>query len=192
MKIDSRRVALFLALVLLSVGFGFAYDGIATAIEKHRYPRPSAYRTLIAQAAEEAGLPEAVIYSVIHLVSDFDGGGKDESGGVGLFRLTYGRLCTIYAELLQEPAPDVGMLYDPATNLRAGCAYLSDLYRRYGTWEPVYAAWQIGTEQVDTWIVDPNRLNAQGKLVKIPDPAVQTFVSNAVKGQKLYTSLYYQ
>lgn len=192
MKLDSRRVAAFLALVLLSVGFGFAYDGIATAVEKHRYPRPTAYQAPISQAAEEAGLPEAVIYSVIHLVSNFDGGGKNEAGGVGLFRLTYGRLCTIYETLLLEPAPDEGMLYDPATNLRAGCAYLSELYRRYGTWEPVYAAWQIGTEQVDVWIVDPNRLNAQGKLVKIPDPATQTFVNNAVKGQKLYTSLYYQ
>lgn len=59
MKLTSRRLIALFLLILLSVGFGFAFDGIATAIEKHKYARPAAYRDLIASAAAEAGIPEA-------------------------------------------------------------------------------------------------------------------------------------
>ena len=39
MKLTSRHIAAFFLLILLSVGFGFAFDGIATAIEKGRHSR---------------------------------------------------------------------------------------------------------------------------------------------------------
>ena len=54
MKLTSRRLIALFLLILLSVGFGFAFDGIATAIEKHKYARPAAYRDLIASAAAES------------------------------------------------------------------------------------------------------------------------------------------
>lgn len=192
MKITSRRLIALLLLVLLSVGFGFAFDGIATAIEKHKYARPAAYRDLIASAAAEAGIPEAAVYSIIRMESGFDGGGQNADGGIGLFRLTPERFRAIFSDILHEDTPEDGMLYDPATNLRAGCALLSELYGRYGMWEPVFAAWRAGTDAVDNWVLDPNCLNKQGKLTKIPDSAAAKFVSGAVKGQKMYTKLYFQ
>ena len=192
MKLTNRRIAVFLLLILISVGFGFAFDGIATAIEKGKYSRPPAYREAVAQAAAEAGIPEAVIWTVIRLESGFDSAGKNKDGGIGLFRLTPERFRMIFEEILHETAPEDGMLYDPATNLRAGCAYLSALYGRYGMWEPVFAAWRAGTDTVDGWVLNPDCLNKQGKLTKIPDSAVAKFVSGAVKGQKMYTTLYYQ
>lgn len=192
MKLTSRRLLAFFLLILLSVGFGFAFDGIATAIEKHKYARPAAYRELITAAAKEAGIPEAVVCSVIRIESGFDSGGQDADGGIGLFRLTPERFRTIFSDILQEEPPEDGMLYDPATNLRAGCALLSELYGRYGMWEPVFAAWRAGTDTVDKWVLDPACLNKQGKLTKIPDSAAAKFVSGAVKGQKMYTKLYFQ
>lgn len=192
MKLTTRHVAVFFLLILLSVGFGFAFDGIATAIEKGKYSRPAAYREPIAKAAADAGIPEAAVWALIRAESGFDSGGKNADGGIGLFRLTPERLETIYTEVLHEVVPDAGMLYDPATNLRAGCAYLSALYGRYGMWEPVFAAWRAGTKTVDKWVMDPNCLNKQGRLTKIPDSAVAKFVSGVIKGKNMYTSLYYQ
>lgn len=192
MKLTSRRIAVFFLLILLSVGFGFAFDGIATAIEKSKYPRPKAYRSAIAAAAEEAGIPEAAALAVVRAESGFDGAGRNADGGTGLFRLTYERFSAIYTDILREPVPDAGMLYDPATNLRAGCAYLSSLYARYGMWEPVFAAWRAGTEKVDAWVLDANCLNKQGKLTKIPDSAAAKFTTGAVAALKMYTKLYYQ
>lgn len=190
MRLTNRRVAVFFALVLLSVGFGFAFDGIATAVEKATYPRPKAYREFVSESAADAGLPEAVVWSIVRLESDFDGGGRDADGGIGLFRLSAETFRMICETVLLEEVPEDGMLYDPATNLRVGCAYLSALYRRYGMWEPVYAAWCVGTETVDAWMSDPERLNAQGKLTSIPDKTVAKFVTAALKGQKMYTALY--
>lgn len=192
MKLTSRRVAVFFLLILLSVGFGFAFDGIATAIEKSKYSRPAAYREPIEQAAAEAGIPEAAVWALIRVESGFDSGGKNSDGGIGLFRLTPGQLETIYTEILHEAVPDAGMLYDPATNLRAGCAYLSALYGRYGMWEPVFAAWRAGTDRTDEWVMDPDCLNKQGRLTRIPDSAVAKFVSGVIKGKNMYTTLYYQ
>lgn len=192
MKLTSRHIAAFFLLILLSVGFGFAFDGIATAIEKRNYPRPKAYRNAIAAAAEEAGIPEAAVLAVVRAESGFDGAGRDADGGTGLFRLTYERFSEICTDILHEPVPEAGMLYDPATNLRAGCAYLSFLYARYGMWEPVFAAWRAGTEKVDAWILDPACLNKQGKLTNIPDPAAAKFTTGAAAALKMYTKLYYQ
>lgn len=192
MKLTSRRVAVFLLIVLLSVGFGFAFDGIATAIEKSRYPRPATYREQIARAAEDAGIPEAAVLALVRAESGFDSGGQAADGGVGLFRLTADRLRMICEDYLHESVPDAGLLYDPETNLRVGCAYLSALYGRYGMWESVYAAWYADVETVDGWIVDPDCLNAQGKLTKIPDGTIAKQVSAVIKAQNKYTELYYQ
>ncbi len=190
MKITSRRVAVFLLIVLLSAGFGFAFDAIATAIEKKQYSRPELYREAISLASEEAGIPDAVAFAVIRIVSGFDAGGIDADGGIGLFRITQEQMEMICTDILHEDVPDAGMLYNPATNLRLGCTYLSYLYGRYGMWEPVYASWCIGTETVDEWILNSDYLNKQGKLTKIPDSDVAGFVTRAVKGQKMYGNLY--
>lgn len=192
MKLDARRVAAFLALILLSVGFGFAFDGIATAIEKTRYPRQQAYRAAISSAAEEAGIPETVVWAAVRVRSGFDSSQRAEDGGIGLFRLTPERFRMICSDILHEQAPDDGMLYDPATNLRVGCAYLSELYRRYGMWEPVFAALCSDTDTVDAWMLDSDCLNAQGKLTDIPDRSVASAVTALMKSKEMYTKLYFQ
>ena len=86
---------------------------------------------------------------------------------------------------------DAGMLYDPATNLRAGAALLSELYRRYGVWETVYAAYFAGEAQVDLWLADPELVNEQGRLQSIPDKATAKYVKQTVKATELYEKLYY-
>ena len=84
-----------------------------------------------------------------------------------------------------------GMLYDPATNLRAGAALISELYRRYGVWETVYAAYYAGEAQVDLWLADPEIVNAQGRLENIPDKATAKYVKQMQKAVELYEKLYY-
>lgn len=192
MKLNSRRVAVFFLLILVSVGFGFAFDGIATAIEHRKYPLPKDYRKAISEAAAEASIPEAAVLAVIRAESGFDSAGKNADGGIGLFRLTPERFEAVFTDILHETAPDTGMLYDPETNLRVGCAYLSYLFARYGMWEPVFAAWRAGTEQTDAWILNPDCLNKQGRLTKIPDSAVAKFVTGVTTAQKMYTKLYFQ
>ena len=43
MKFNARSALILLLILALSVGFGFAYDGIATALERNKYPLNERY-----------------------------------------------------------------------------------------------------------------------------------------------------
>lgn len=190
MKWNIRRVGILLAIVLFSIGFGFAFDAIADKIERHRYPKPEAYADFISADAAEFGVPEAVIWAMARQESNFVSSKIGSSGEVGLMQLTSGQYADICERLLHT-AGDSGLLYDPSSNLRAGTALLSDLYSRYGNWETVYAAWYAGTDQIDLWLADPDLANGLGGFKKIPDRETERFINALSASVRKYTDLYY-
>ncbi len=191
MKLTLRRVLIFFLLAALSVGVGFGYDAVATAVEKKQHPMPSRYASLIEEQAEEFGVPAAIIWAVVRCESEFASNAVSEDGAVGLMQITPQQMEQIYSEILREPLPDAGILYDPKTNLRVGTAWLSHLYQTYGVWDTVYAAWQAGTDTVDGWLLDDEITNEQGQLAHIPDKATAKFVTSVKKSAKMYTELYF-
>lgn len=192
MKLTVQRVLIFFLLIGCACGFGLAYDGIAGKIERKHYPRPDDYAALIRENADAFGVPEAILWSVVRTESNFVSSKKADDGSVGLMQLQPELFTYISTELLHESAPDAGLLYDPASNLRAGAAYLSTLYGRYGLWDTVFAAWSAGTDAADGWMSDPELLNGIGVLVKIPDRKAAAFVAEVGKSVKMYTKLYYE
>lgn len=191
MKITYRRVIAFLILIALSVGFGFAFDGVATAIEKGKYPIVDRYATEIRGLADRFGIPEHILWAAVKCESDFVSNLVSESGEIGLMQLTPERFAQIGRDILKENALDPGMLYDPSTNLRYGAAYLSDLYRRYGVWDTVFAAYHAGEACVDAWLADPAHVSAQGRLQDIPDPDTVDYLDRMNSALKLYQRLYF-
>ncbi len=191
MKLNLRHLCILLAILLASIGFGLGFDAIATAIERNTHPRPAEFAAMITENAEAFGVPEAVLWATVKVESDFASNSRGEDGGIGLFHLTPEELAHIQETILEEPAQDPGMLYDPATNLRSGAAYLSALYRRYGVWETVFAAWEAGCDTVDTWLRDTAYSTDGATLTSIPDASVEAFVGRVTDAQNLYTKLYY-
>ncbi len=191
MRLDSRRIVIFLLILAISVGFGFAFDGIVTAVERHNHPIDARYTAEIQKNAAEFGVPEAILWATVCEESGFVSSLVSDTGEIGLMQLSADRFSYICTELLGEPARDTGMLYDPATNLRAGSAYLSALYRRYGVWETVFAAYAAGEAQVDAWLANPDYVSKQGRLQEIPDDEVADFVKDAAKSAELYQKLYF-
>ena len=191
MKLNARRMVAFLLLIVLSVGFGIAFDAVATAIERHRYPKESAIDSILQDNSAEFGLPEPVLWAVIRTESGFVSNAVGEDGSIGLMQLTPTQFDLICVSILNEDAKDSGMLYDPKTNLRCGAALLSFLYQRYGVWETVYAAWHAGTDTVDAWLADPLLVTPQGTLL-IPDPDTATYAETVAKAVKMYSQLYYE
>lgn len=192
MKLNARRIIAFLLLIALSVGFGFAYDGIATAVERHRYPLPSSVAPLIAQNAAEFGVPESILWATVRTQSNFSSNAVAEDGAVGLMQITPTEFSMICTTVLGVNAPESGMLYDPATNLRCGAAWLSYLYERYGVWETAYAAYHAGTDAVDAWLASPETVSPQGTLHNIPDGEAAAYVREMTKTVQMYSKLYYQ
>ena len=191
MKFNLRHVIAFLLLIALSIGFGFGFDAIATAIEESNHPRPEELNESVVENAKAFGIPEAVIWSTVKNGSDFASNAVSDRGEIGLMQISPERFDRICTELLSEN-PDARMLYDPETNLRAGSAWISYLYGRYGIWEHVYAAYFAGTEQVDAWLGDASLLSEQGVLTDIPDEATAAYVEDMTDAVECYTKLYYQ
>ena len=140
MKLNLRHVIAFLLLIVLSIGFGFGFDAVATAIEKSNHPLPDTLKESVQANAKAFGIPEAVVWATVKNGSDFASNAVSEEGHIGLMQLTPEQFGFICREILQEEF-EPRTLYDPETNLRAGCAWISYLYGKYGVWEHVYAAY---------------------------------------------------
>lgn len=186
-----KHLLILLLILAASIGFGFAFDGIMTAWEKHDHPRPEEFAEEIAQNSKEYGLPEAILWAAACVESDFASNAKAPDGSIGLLQIHPDRFAHIRETVLSLPPAEDGMLYDPATNLQSGAAYLSHLYRRYGVWDTVFAAWATDESTVDAWLKNPAYSNDGGTLSSIPDAAAAEFVARMRDAVALYTDLYY-
>lgn len=191
MRLNVWRVVAFFLLIVLSVGFGFAFDAAATAMERHNHPRPTEFAEAIKQNAEDYGIPEAILWATANTGSGFASNAVSSDGRVGLMQLTPAQFSFISEELLGKETPDAGLLYDPETNLQCGAAWLSYLYERYDIWELVYVAYHTGTETVDTWLSDPEYTD-NGVLTEIPDKEAAQYAETMQKAVETYRKLYYK
>ena len=192
MKLNLRRVLAFFLLIALSVGFGFAWDAAATAIERHRYPLQEELSIKVSQYAGQYGEPEPILWATVRNNSRFASNAVSADGAVGLTQLTPECFEWICVNLLDGEPKDAGMLFDPDTNLSAGCAYISYLYDRYGIWDHVYAAYFATPQLVDAWLADPQNLSDQGVLQKYPDKSTASYVDDMKTAVEFYNKLYYQ
>ena len=191
MKFNARSLAIIAGILVLSIGFGFAFDGIATAIEKSQYPLSPRYAEDVRKVAEEYGIPEVIIWATVCTESGFASNLEGKDGGIGLMQLTPEQFAMIQTEILKEAPEDAGRLYDPEKNLACGAAYLSYLYQRYGVWETVFAAFDAGTEAVDAWLANPEYVSELGTLTSIPDPSTARFVKEVTQAREIYIKLYF-
>ena len=191
MKFNARSLAIIAAILALSIGFGFAFDGIATAIEKNQYPLSQRYADDIREVAAEYGIPEVILWATVRTESNFASNLEGKDGGIGLMQLTPIEFAMIQTEILGEAPEDAGRLYDPQKNLTCGAAYLSYLYERYGVWETVFAAFDAGTEAVDAWLSNPEYVSEFGTLASIPNAKTARYVRDVEKARELYIKLYF-
>lgn len=191
MKINARSFAIIAAILVLSIGFGFAFDGIATAIEKNQYPLSPRYANDIREVAAAYGIPEAILWATVRTQSGFSADLEGDDGSIGLMQLTPEEFEMIQTDILKKAPEDVGLLYNPQKNLQCGAAYLSYLYERYGVWDTVFAAFDAGIASVDAWLANPEYVTELGTLKKIPDAKTARFVRDVEKAHQLYTKLYF-
>ena len=191
MKLTAGRVVAVLLLIALSVGFGFAFDAIATQIEQGNHPRPEELAPLVQENSVGYGLPEHTVWALLKVSSDFQSNAVSPNGAIGLCSLTPAQFSFICTKLHGGEELNDGLLYDPETNLRAGAAYLSYLYDRYGVWDHAFAAYRAGTDAVDAWLQSAELISDQGVLTEIPDDEAAAFVSAMQKAVHYYSKLYY-
>ena len=176
-------------LLIAAIIFSTASGNAGEWMESYRYPRE--YRAHVEQYASLYGVEPNLVYAIIKAESGFSPSVVSRAGAIGLMQITPERFAEICTDIQGVELKDAGLLYDPMTNLDAGCAWLSYLYRYYGIWEHAHAAYYVGTETVDAWLSIPDYLNENGILTEIPDEAVAAYVRDVQKATEYYQKLYY-
>ncbi len=189
-----KKSTLTIAVVLIiatSLLFGFAYDGIVSAIERAEHPR--AFAEFVTAAREEKNqmfIPESLIFAVIKTESDFDPDAVSPMGAAGLMQLMPDTFRDISDNFLGERLPDE-MISDPETNIRYGVFYLSWLYySKFGNWDTVLAAYNAGIGNVYDWLDDPEFSDDGVTLKYIPIAETRAYVSRVRAAQETYERLY--
>ncbi|MBR4295917.1 MAG: lytic transglycosylase domain-containing protein [Clostridia bacterium] len=186
-KTISRSISVIIILCI-SVLAGFIIDNVCDIIDKKTHPRK--YAEYVEKYSEMYGVPEAVIYATIRTESNFVSNAVSKVGAVGLMQImpdTFLWLCEKQGEELE-----VGMLYDPETNIKYGTYYLSYLYTNFGLWQTVYAAYNCGPGRVKEWQKNAEYADENGILKKIPIRETSDYVKKVKKAVTIYEKLYYQ
>ncbi|MGE8658607.1 MAG: lytic transglycosylase domain-containing protein [Achromobacter sp.] len=103
-------------------------------------PPPTAHDALIAQAARESGVDQALLTAVIAIESGFRSDARSPKGALGLMQLMPATAATLLVSDDIERA-----LVDPATNVKAGSSLLRRLIDQYpGRLDLALAAYNAG------------------------------------------------
>ena len=97
-------------------------------IQKITHPRD--YSDYITKYSEEYNVPEAVIYAVIKVESDFDPVAESSAGAIGLMQLMPSTFEDLTVNFLKENL-DKHAIYVPEINIKYGTYYLSYLYQYF-------------------------------------------------------------
>lgn len=111
------------------------WSGLSRELLARYLPLP--YRLELEAAAQAQGIPPWILAGLVRQESAFNPRARSAKGAVGL------------AQLLPETAGLApGRLQDPQINLKAGAAFLRQLWERFGSWEAALAAYNAGEKRV--------------------------------------------
>ncbi len=182
-----RRSFTIVVILVLSLAVGYVYSAIGHRSDLNSHPRK--YTEYVEKYASEYGVPEYIVYAVILEESGFTSNLASDDGRVGLMQISSDAFYDI-SDLLGENS-EIGILYDPETNIRYGTYYLSHLYTEYGRWKNVYAAYLADIEQYEAWIASGKYTDDNGNLNVVPDESVADKIENIEAAAELYKELYY-
>jgi soluble lytic murein transglycosylase len=81
-------------------------------------------------------------------------------------------------------------IFDPETNIKIGCWYLSKLYKEFGRLDLVIAAYNGGSGNVRKWLNNYTYSKDGKSLDLIPFEETSTYVKKITKNYKMYNKLY--
>ena len=153
-------------------------------INKILYPRK--YSEHVQKYSKEFGLDENLVYSVIKVESKFRKDAISHKGAKGLMQIS-----DITREWAKEEL-NLGEIdiFDPETNIKIGCWYLSKLYREFGRLDLVIAAYNGGSGNVTKWLNDYTYSKDGKSLDLIPFEETSMYVKKITKNYKMYNKLY--
>ena len=187
--IKYKKIICIVSVLLLAIILGTVFSSIYNAFLLETYPRE--YSEQVSAMASEYCIPEAIIYAVIRTESDFDENAVSSAGAVGLMQIMPSTFEWLTNDVLKENLP-IESIKDPDTNIKYGVAMLSRLYKYYGNWETVFAAYNAGMGNVNKWLEDRTISDRNGNLRNIPFEETRRYIEKVTNAIKVYNKLYYK
>lgn len=182
----NRRLASTLIVFAIGIGALLTYLRLAGLYDENAYPR--SYCDYVTKYSELYDVPEYIIYAVIHTESSFIERAVSNKGAVGLMQITADTFSWLSEKT--EDEYEASKLYDPEINIKYGTFYLSVLYKEFGDWDTVYAAYNAGRTRVNQWLNDSS-VTVDGKLKNIPIEETASYVKKVAATAKNYKRIYY-
>jgi soluble lytic murein transglycosylase len=143
-----------------------------------RYPRP--FPAIIAQASKLTEVPPDWILAIIRQESLYRKDAVSRADARGLMQMQPGTASAV-AKRWHLPAPDRDNLFDPATSIPLGAAYVHDLLDRYGhQLDLCLAAYNAGPVSVARWL-PAQTVEADVWIENIPYSETRAYVEHILE-----------
>ena len=178
-------VLVLTALVLVSaVVLRFSWNDVL----EQQYPLK--YREIVEREADEFALDPMLVYAVIKAESGFDAEAGSSAGACGLMQLMPVTFQWMQTKLGEEGLYTEEDIFQPAVNIRYGCALLRLLIDLYGSEETALCAYNAGMGTVSEWLDDPS-LSPDGiHLSEIPYGETEHYLQRVLQNREMYIDLY--
>jgi len=147
------------------------------------YPAP--FADDLVRAARAYGLDPNLVAAVALQESAFNPLAVSSAGARGLLQ--------VMPEIGTEVARSAGIarfvpadLFEPATNLKLGCAHLADYRRRFGSLPRALAAYNGGPARVERWSEAHGKDDDERFVERIPIPETRLYVKRVLTGARWY------
>jgi len=151
---------------------------------------PIKYQEHVKKSAQEMGIDELLIYSIIKAESGFEANVKSASGAIGLMQIMLPTAEEIARELGIEDITEK-QLYEAETNIKIGTKYFSMLLDAYDNkLNLAIIAYNAGMGNVNAWIED-GTINEQGTDIEnIPFAETKMYVKKILQNYEIYKEIY--
>ncbi len=179
-----RIFLIFMLMIsLLALIFAINYK----SFQKIIYPQK--YEEQVYRYSLENKVDPYLVFAIIKAESDFDTNATSNKKAMGLMQITK-ETALWGAEQLKIENFKINDLYEPETNIRIGCWYISKLMKEFNSIENVIAAYNGGSGNVKKWLMDESLSTSDQKLKKIPFKETENFLKRVLLNYKKYKNLY--
>ncbi len=161
----------------------FLLDLAPRAVLRGLAPRP--FDRLVAETADQSGVPRDLLYAVMRQESRFDREAASPAAARGLMQLTLPAAGEAARELNESP-PAYQDLYDPARSLRLGARTLKNLLARFdGDAAMAASGYNAGAGQTALWAGGAKR-PVEALLASISYAETRVYVRRVLANRILY------
>lgn len=179
---------LLIIVILLGIAIAILLYSFKPQILRKIYPIK--YQEHVTEIAQENGIDELLIYSIIKAESGFRPEAKSKSGAIGLMQIMFPTAEEISKELDMQELTEED-LYDAETNIKIGTRYFATLLETYDNeLNLAIIAYNAGMGNVDTWIAE-GTINEHGTDIdNIPFNETKMYVKKILQNYDIYKEIY--